>query len=517
MDVSMFTATTVENSSYYDSVVLMRVASQLKKQEGVSEVALFMGTQGNHDLLNQVGLATRESRDAGPEDLIIIVKADSKKLTGSVTSEAVQMLASRRETVQATLEYRPRTLERALDYLPNASLASISIPGEYAAREASRCLDRNLNVFLFSDNVSLKDELKLKMSALDRGLLCMGPDCGTASLGGVGLGFINRVSRGRVGCVAASGTGLQAVMCRIDQLGEGVSHAIGVGGRDLSKEVGGIMSRHALHLLDEDPSTEIIILLSKPPHPEVRERLDETIKKLQTKVIVYFQGDMPAPDGEDRAETLDGAAELAVSHLNNEPYTPEPFENPGQVKQLLERMGSMAKGHRIVGLYTGGTLAKEAQLLIHAQAGVVSNNIDDEHKHIVVDLGEDEYTVGKPHPMIAPENRTEVLLDLAARGKLINCGVLLFDLVLGDGSHLDPASELAAGLELLNERYGISIPVVAAVIGTEKDPQSMNDQIKLLKESGAAVFVKNSESARFSAILADPAGRANLLEVSDGL
>jgi FdrA protein len=513
MDVSMFTATTVEKSSYYDSVVLMRVASQLKKQEGVSEVALFMGTQGNHDLLSQVGLATPESRDAGPEDLIIIVKADSEKLAGAVTSEAVQMLASRREKVEATLEYRPRTLERALDYLPNASLASISIPGEYAAREASRCLDRNLSVFLFSDNVSLKDELLLKKKALNRGLLCMGPDCGTASLGGVGLGFTNRLSKGRVGCVAASGTGLQAVMCRIDQLGEGVSHAIGVGGRDLSKEVGGIMSRHALQLLDKDPSTEIIILLSKPPHPEVRQRLDETIKKLQTKVIVYFQGDMSAPNGKGQAETLDGAAELAVSLLNNESYNPELFEVPGQVKQLLERMGGMSDRHRIVGLFTGGTLAKEAQLLIHATAGAVSNDIDEEHKHIVVDLGEDEYTVGKPHPMIAPENRTEVLLDLAAQGKLGNCGVLLFDLVLGDGSHLDPAAELVAGLELLNERYGISIPVVAAVIGTDKDPQSMSDQIKVLKNSGAVVFFKNSEAARFSAILADPAERANLLKV----
>ena len=517
MDLSMFTATTVENSSYYDSVVLMRVASQLKKQEGVSEVALFMGTQGNHDLLNQVGLATAQSREAGPEDLIIIVKADSEKLTGMVASEAVKMLASRREKVQATLEYRPRTLERALDYLPNASLASISIPGEYAAREASCCLDRNLNVFLFSDNVSLQDELQLKMKSLDKGLLCMGPDCGTASLGGVGLGFTNRVRRGRVGCVAASGTGLQAVMCRIDQLGEGVSHAIGVGGRDLSAEVGGIMSRHALHLLDKDPSTEIIILISKPPHPEVRERLEESIKKLQTKVIVYFQGDMPVPDGENQAETLDGAAELAVSFLNNESHNPKPFELPVQVKQLLDRMGGTADGHRIVGLYTGGTLAKEAQLLIGALAGEVTNDIDDEYKHIVVDLGEDEYTIGKPHPMIAPENRTEVLLDLAAKGRLRNCGVLLFDLVLGDGSHLNPAAELVMGLELLNERYGISIPVVAAVIGTEKDPQSMKEQIELLEESGAAVFIKNSEATRFSAILANPAEGANLLEVSDGL
>ena len=513
----MFTATTIENSSYHDSVVLMRVASQLKKRTGVSEVALFMGTQGNHELLNQVGLTTPESQGAGPEDLIIIVKAESEKLAEAITSQAVQMLASRRDEVQATLEYRPRTFERALEYLPRASLASISIPGEYAAREASRCLDRNLNIFLFSDNVLLKDELKLKMKALDRGLLCMGPDCGTASIGGVGLGFTNRVSRGRVGCVAASGTGLQAVMCRIDQLGEGVSHAIGVGGRDLSQEVGGLMSRYALQLLDEDPSTEIIVLLSKAPHPEVRERLSETIKKLQTTVIVYFQGERTFSVGEDQAETLDGVAELAVSYLQNKPYHPVSFGDPGQVKELLERMGGTAEGQRIVGLYAGGTLAKEAQLLIQDLAGKVSSDVDDGHNHLVVDLGEDKYTVGKPHPMIAPENRTDMLLSLAANEKLGNCGVLLFDLVLGNGSHLDPATELVSGLEVLNERYGISLPVVAAVIGTEKDPQSINEQIERLREYGAAVFVKNSESARFSAILTDPAKHASLLEVSDEL
>ncbi|MGW8180285.1 MAG: acyl-CoA synthetase FdrA, partial [bacterium] len=499
----------------YDSVVLMRVASQLKKQEGVSEVALFMGTQGNHELLEQVGLATPESKVAAPEDLIIIVRAESVERAEAIGTEAVQMLSSRRETSQQTQEYKPRTLERALDYLPQASLAAISIPGEYAAREAARCLDRNLNVFLFSDNVSLQDELNLKMKAVGKGLLCMGPDCGTAFLNGVGLGFTNRLRRGRVGCVAASGTGLQAVMCRIDQLNEGVSHAIGVGGRDLSEEVGGIMSRYALQLLDEDPSTEIIILLSKPPHPDVRERLNETIKKLRTPVITYFQGEMTSSEGADQAQTLDGVAEMAVCLLRNEPYKATLFEHSGHVKDLIERMGTGTISKRIMGLYTGGTLAKEAQLLIQQLAGGVSGNINEKHRHIVIDLGEDRYTVGKPHPMIAPENRTVELVGLAASGNFENCGVLLFDLVLGNGSHLDPAAELISSLELLKEKYTLSIPTVVAVIGTEKDPQLINKQIKILEEYGVAVFLKNSEAARFSAALVEPAFRASISEVSD--
>lgn len=510
----MFTVTTIETSSYYDSVVLMRVASQLKKRDGVLEVALFMGTQGNHDLLEQVGLATPQSKAAGPEDLIIIVRAESEKRAGDTGAEAFTMLSARRESDQQSLEYRPRTLERALDYLPQASMAAISIPGEYAAREALRCLDRDLNVFLFSDNVSLEDELTLKTKALERGLLCMGPDCGTACLNGVGLGFTNRVRRGKIGCVAASGTGLQAVMCRIDQQGEGVSHAVGVGGRDLSKEVGGLMSRYALQLLDEDPATEIIILLSKPPHPEVREQLDETIEKLRTPVISYFQGETSSTDGSGQAATLDGAAEMAVSRLRNEPYRATLFDNPGRVRELIDRIGGTVKGERIVGLYTGGTLAQESHLLIQALAGDVSGDIGEERHHVVVDLGEDRYTVGKPHPMIAPENRTVELLNMAAAGGLQNCSALLFDLVLGNGSHLDPAAELISGLEQLKGKYEVSLPTVVAVIGTETDPQKTEDQIKQLEEFGAAVFVKNSEAARFAAALTEPSCRAVLLEVA---
>jgi FdrA protein len=514
MDFGMFTATTIEPSSYYDSVVLMRVASQLKKHDGVSEVALFMGTQGNHDLLGQVGLATPESMAAGPEDLIIIVRADSEKRAGHIRNEAVHMLSARRESAQETSQYRPRTLERAMDYLPQASVAAISIPGEYAAREASRCFDRDLNVFLFSDNVSLEDEVILKTKALDRGLLCMGPDCGTASLNGVGLGFTNRVRRGKIGCVAASGTGLQAVMCRIDQLGEGVSHAIGVGGRDLSREVGGLMSRYALKLLEDDPATEIIILLSKPPHPDVRERLDETIGKLRTPVITYFQGETSLGDESVQAATLDGAAEMAVSQLRKEPYRATLFDHPGRVRELIGRMESYVQGKRIVGLFTGGTLAKESHLLIKTLAGDVSGDIGEKRHHVVVDLGEDRYTIGKPHPMIAPENRTEELLNMAAAGGLQNCSVLLFDLVLGNGSHLDPAAELISGLEQLRKRYEFTLPTVVAVIGTEKDPQTTEDQIKRLEEYGAAVFVKNSEAARFAAALAEPACRADIVEVA---
>ena len=508
----MPSVTTIEASNYYDSVVLMRVASQLKKEAGVIEVALFMGTQGNHELLNQVGLATVESRLAGPGDLIIIVKAESENLAKKISSSAVQMLVAGKETDHTTLDYHPRTLDRAMDYLPDATVAAISIPGEFASREAFRCLNKNLNVFLFSDNVSLSDELKLKKRALENGLLCMGPDCGTTYLNGAGLGFSNKVKRGSVGCVAASGTGLQAVMCRLDQLGEGVSHAIGVGGRDLSKEIGGIMTHHVLQMLDQDPRTDIIILVSKPPHPEVHETLNETIKGIQTPVIAYFQGTWMPTTAAAQAETLDGAADLAVSYLKQYQFADQLFEDPHQVRTLLKNAGHSDAGKRVIGLYAGGTLAKEAQTLIRAMVGNVSEVIDEQECHIITDLGDDQYTVGKPHPMIAPENRTEILLKMAENGALEKCGALLFDLVLGYGSHDDPSAELVTSLGLLKKRFGISVPVVVAIIGTEDDPQSLSRQMNTLKEFGAVVFRKNSEAARFAAMVADPARCADIVE-----
>jgi FdrA protein len=272
------------------------------------------------------------------------------------------------------------------------------------------------------------------------------------------------------------------------------------------------MTRYALQLLDDDPSTELIVLLSKPPHPDVLEKLDETINTMRTPVIAYFQGEKLTQREANRAKTLDGVAEMAVSQLRDQPYTEKLFEQPDHVKALIDCMSRGVKGERIVCLYTGGTLAKETLLLLQELAGEVSFDIKDTHNHLVVDLGEDSYTIGKPHPMIAPENRTEVLMTLAAGGKLGNCGTLLFDLVLGNGSHLNPAEELVSSLRLLKDKYDLAIPAAVAVIGTENDPQTRDEQIKILKEYGAAVFLKNSEAARFAAALVVPACRAGMLE-----
>lgn len=508
----MARSTHILKSSYFDSVVLMRVASQLKKQDDISEVAMFMGTEGNHDLLAQVGLTTVKSRAAGPQDLIVIVVADSEERAESTTQDALSMLTDRNAGQDNELDYRPRTLDAALGFLPDANLAALSIPGEFAAREASKCIDKGLNVFLFSDNVALADEISLKNKARRKNLLFMGPDCGTAYINGVGLGFANIIKSGRIGCIAASGTGLQAVVCELDRLGEGVSHAIGVGGRDLSSEVGGLMTTYSLELLEQDPATEVIILLSKPPSTDVVEALEALCSEFSTPVVSCFQGAELPGNTFIQTATLDEAAATAVCRVNGREHVPVPFNLPDRISDLLEERGNKAAGKRVVGLFTGGTLAKEAQLLLSKELGPVAKSFEEHAGHIVVDLGDDQYTIGRPHPMISPEIRTEQLIELAETGDLADCGVVLVDLVLGKGSHLDPAQELVESIETLRKRRQLSAEIVAVVIGTPEDPQDIAAQISVLDAAGITVFRSNSEAARYVAMLAAPACRENYMK-----
>ncbi len=508
----MVCSTHILKSSYYDSVVLMRVASQLKKQDEVSEVAMFMGTEGNHALLAQVGLTTEKSREAGPQDLIVIVVAESKACADSATQEAIRMLTQRAPGQDTDLDYRPRTLDTALGFLPDASLAFLSIPGEFAAREAGKCLDKQLNVFIFSDNVKIEAEIELKKKAREKNLLCMGPDCGTAYINGVGLGFANVVRPGRIGCIAASGTGLQAVVSELDRLGEGVSHGIGVGGRDLSREVNGIMTRYALELLENDPASEVIVLLSKPPHAEVVALLESLCSAMSTPVVTCFQGAHLTETAFVQASTLDEAAAMAACLVNGSDYQARSFSEPGHVSALLDRVGKKAAEKRVVGLFNGGTLAKEAGLLLSKELGIVATTLDEGTAHIVVDLGDDQYTVGRPHPMIAPETRTEKLVELAKTGGLVSCGVVLVDLVLGNGSHHDPAQEMIQSIELLRSTYGLSPEIVAVVIGTEMDPQDTQSQVTGLEDAGITVFRRNSEAARYAAMLVLPECRKHYLK-----
>jgi FdrA protein len=485
----------VRRSSYRDSMVLMRVAEAVRALPGVREAAALMGTPANHELLASAGLATDESQHAAPGDLVIAVLADTESAAEAGLAEAERVLGERRARVETGGRTPPRTLESALRLMPDANLAAISVPGAYAAFEAQRALRRGLNVFLFSDNVSLQDEIALKRLAVERGLFCMGPDCGTAYLGGVGLGFANVVPRGRVGCVAASGTGLQAVVSRLAALGEGISHAIGVGGRDLSAEVGAAMTLPALEALAADPATEIVVLIGKPPAPEVVPGLEAAIGRLTKPVVVCCLGARPA--GSNRklwVDTLDDAAELTVATLRRHAWTPRAFTDVADVRARLARAGR--RRGTILGLYTGGTLAHEAALVLEPLVGAGGFR--------VVDLGDDEFTRGRPHPMLDPEARAA---HVRRAGESADVAVLLVDLVLGRAVHPDPAAPLAAAIDEARRSAGAAgrdLAVVASVVGTEGDPQGLGGQIAALERAGADVLPSNAQAARLAALMIRP-------------
>ena len=376
-------------------------------------------------------------------------------------------------------------------------------------------LKRGLHVFLFSDNVALDDEIALKRLAVSRRLLCMGPDCGTAYLNGIGLGFANVVSRGGVGCVAASGTGLQAVASHVAALGEGISAGIGVGGRDLSEEVGGAMTKLALERLAVDPATRVIVVISKPPAPGVMTEIETIIAAIAKPVVVCCVGATRHADSPGHwVATLEEAAEAAVALAGGRSWRPRVFTDPVRVRALLARLaGEGGRGGRLLGLYTGGTLAHEARTLLEPWLGPIGSDIAGRAgpSHRIVDLGADEFTQGRPHPMIDPSGRAARVREAGHRPDV---GVLLVDLVLGRAGHGDPASSLSAAVRDARATAagaGRSLAVVASVLGTEGDPQGLDGQIAALEAAGVAVLPSNAQAARLAGVLVTPEVAPTLL------
>jgi FdrA protein len=502
----------VLRDTYRDSVDLMRVAAEVEQRPGVRRAALLVATAANRELLAKAGLLTDAAAAAQPTDLVVAVAAQSDEAARAALAHATGLLAAGAPLPgggAAPAGARPpATLAAAAPALPAANLAIVSTPGAYATAEALKALKRGLHVFLFSDNVPLEDEVELKRLAVRKGLLLMGPDCGTALVDGVPLGFANAVRRGRIGLVAASGTGLQHVTCLIDRLGEGVSQAIGVGGRDLDERVGGLMMQAGLARLSADPETAVLVLLSKPPAPAVAARvLDAAVAAGKPAVVCFLGGDAAAirARGAVPAETLEGAARLAVDLARGR----RPAEggtagrDPGEAaptRALAERAGALAARvgpgrWAIRGLYSGGSLCQEAALVVGRLLG------DDPGRrgHTLVDLGDDEFTVGRPHPMIDYRLRNEHLAAAAADPAT---AVILLDVVLGYGSHADPAEALRPVLA----RIGPGPVVVGSVCGTDADPQGLAGQEARLAAAGVALCPSNAEAARLAALVAREAG-----------
>ena len=482
---------------YADSVRLMGVARALRDRDGVRACELAMGTPANLEALERLGV----SAEAAPGDLVIAVEADDGS-GEDVLAEAERALASPARGVDGAgaAPARMRSLPAAARELGEANVALVSVPGDYAVLEAHRALTEGMHVFLFSDHVPLERELELKRRGVELGLLVMGPECGTAMLAGIGLGFANVVRPGPVGIVAAAGTGAQETACLLDAAGGGVSHIIGVGGRDLSSDVGGLMLREGMRLLASDDATETLLLVSKPPAPEVVAALAEAVPD-GVRVVAAFVGWEGGEAPFEVHPTLEAGARAA--HGGGAP-APDP-----ELEAAVDRRRSRSAGRALVGLYSGGSLAHEAATLLEPELGPLRGNVgsgpdlnplrangatsgDGGAGHALFDLGAGEYTRGRPHPMLDLDVRIEHL-DAAAADQAIGC--VLMDVVLGYGAHPDPAAGLAPAVE----RAAADGLVIVRVCGTPDDPQDSRRQEATLEEAGALVAPSNASAARLAA------------------
>lgn len=499
------TSNSVRCDAYADSVALMRAAQHLTGLPGITAASLVMATEPNLRLLADAQLLTDEGRSARPSDLIVALRG-----TADAIEHALGEVPALLEQPAASESSEPDTwVPRALGEAdPATALALISTPGPYAAAEALKALRHGMHAFVFSDNVPVEQEIRIKEEAHRRGLLAMGPDCGTGVLDGVPLGFANVLRPGRVGLIGASGTGLQQVSCLLDAAGEGVRQMIGTGGRDLSAEVGGRTTLDALDLLAADPGCEVIVLVSKPPAPDVAERVIARAGRAGKPVVAAFLGtESLVAVGEQASAagpvtvvgTLRDAAREVVRTLGGAPVSPwtPPTVTPGP-------------GPYLRALYAGGTFAYEARQLLpdaatEADPYVPGHAIDLPERHLVLDLGDDAYTAGRPHPMIDPTVRAA---HLRAALSDPDTAVVVLDVVLGHGAGADPAGALGAELERVGERG--RPPVIAFVVGTDGDPQDADAVRASLEKAGALLAPTSTDAAEWAVSLVTRNGEPRL-------
>ncbi|MTI94694.1 MAG: acyl-CoA synthetase FdrA [Firmicutes bacterium] len=512
----------VRKNTYQDSVKLMQLTEQVKNLPGISRAAAIMGTENNKATLVRGGFNLADLEAAGPNDVLFLVEAETKEQADAALDRYQALLDEHGQT-EGAQDVGLRSLGEAEKTLSGANLALISVPGEYAALEAFKALRSGMNVHIFSDNVPVEQEVRLKKLGQRLGLLVMGPDCGTSIIGGVPVCFANEVASGAIGIVGASGTGIQQVTVLIDRLGSGISHAIGTGGRDLSDEVGGITVGMGLDYLESDPQTKVIVLVSKPPGANTGKMIVERVKSCTKPVVLAFLGGDPelVSGASYAAANLEEAAAMAVALESGKDAVPEMNAfSRDNISKILAASAKNLTGKRryIRGLYTGGSLADEALLILGENLSPIYSNIHHNPElritdfqntsgHVLLDLGDDQYTLGRPHPMIDPSFRAEQLLQEWADPEV---AVILCDVVLGHGSHPNPAAPLAEAVKKAREQYGESVTVVASVCGTEKDPQVLSAQESLLTDAGVLVLPSNAYAAQV-------AGRiiSEILERSD--
>ena len=469
----------VRQREYFDSVFLMGVSDRLSRLPGVREVAAVMATPANRRRLAEAGLLPPEAAAAGPDDLLIALRAATPDAADAALRALDEALRASAGPIGAAV-----TIDDAIARVPAANVAVISVPGADAADEARRAIAHGLHAFVFSSNVTRADELALKREAHARGLLLMGPDCGTSIIHGVGLGFANAVRRGPIGLVGASGTGLQEVSVLVHQAGSGVSHAIGTGSNDLSDDIGGITTLDALEALAQDPGTTVIVLVAKQVGMATRAVIDEAIARTGKPVVRCVFG-------EDARVTFESAAALALAYAGV-PRGAVAAPADDVVPSLRAGLGVTQRS--IVGLFAGGSFARQAAAILEAD-GIPASRVR------ITDLGAEAFTDGRPHPMIDPRLRRERILATADD---VAAAVVLFDVILGHAAAPDPAGDLAEAINSARDgavAAGRHLAFVASLTGTEGDPQGLAAQRAKLESCGVAVMPSSAAAARTAAAI----------------
>ena len=508
----------VKKNFHRDSVQLLHLSEEAKKIEGIEDAAIVMGTSTNKEILNKLGLLMDDGRRASDSDMILAVKAESQPLSEKGLQQIEEMVLR----PPSKGGQRFNSFEAALQAVPNANLAIVSVPGEYARDIVLKALDNGLNVHLFSDHVSAKHELELKQYAKQKGLLVMGPGAGTAIIGGKAIGFANVVKRGNIGIVAAAGTGLQEVSVLLSGAGLGISAGLGAGGGDVKAKIGGLMMLQSIDALEQDPETDTVVVVSKPPDPQVKTQiLDYIAHKTRKRYVTCFLSlesyQVPeAAQGRVRgSKTLHGAFLEAIRNAGTRLDVVKKFEiSPSDLTNLANEIaeGLDKEQKHIRGLYTGGTLAYESLIILDRIIGRVYSNapldpklkLPDSYQSVedsIVDLGEEEFTAGRAHPMIDPTIRKMRLVEEA---KDPDVAVIIMDIMLGYGSHADPAGAMLAAIDDAKKTAhseGRVLPILAHVCGTEEDPQPLSEQIKKLQSVGVHVFPTNAMMAIASALV----------------
>ena len=512
----------VRQNRYFDSVFLMRIAHRIAGLPGIRDASALMATEANRRLLTDLGYGSggpgQELASAEANDLVVAIEGEEaavEAVAADLDSWLYGGTAPGKGEVPAV-----RSLDQALALRPDASVAIISVPGEYAAREARAAISHGLNVFLFSSNVSVEDELELKSRAREKGLILMGPDCGTAYLCGAGIGFANTVRRGAIGIVASAGTGMQEFASLAHQAGYGVSHGIGTGSRDLLDAIGGLSTLTAVEALDTDPATKVIALLSKPPGSHTLAKVMKRLTECSKPVVACLLGagaeeaSSEAGSAVRFASTIDGAVGLSIESVGG--------KVPGQLRPDLASFKTLAAkeaarmkpGQRWVrGVFAGGTFCYQSQAIFREAGLAVHSNVPGPGmraltdprvsiEHAFIDMGAEEFVEGRPHPMIDAGLRRE---RVVREGGDPGIALLLMDFILGTVSSVDPVGDLLQAIgkarAAVRDRGGY-LAVAASVCGTDQDSQGLKEQTRKLHDAGVLVFPSNAQAALFSRELA---------------